>query len=320
MLGKAKEAAKIMKWMDPNIELIACGSCTNEEGHKTFGDWDLKVIEETYDYIDYISIHRYYNYNPEKMLAYPSVENESDIPFFFRDLTNYIDTITNACDFVKGKNKKERQIDISFDEWGVVTDTGAVPGGVKQDYKYANFKELDAIIYGGLLCTFLNNANRVKIACQSLLVNEGGMITTSPEGKAIRQTTFYPFQDVAKYGRGVALKGIEDFPKKHTDHHGEQETVVCSSVYNEETKEINIFIVNCDMEEDVLFQLELQSFNDLEGIMWRELYSENPYARNTFEDEFNVIPIEKSLSNPKNGEIEIKIKKHSWNVLRFKEK
>jgi alpha-N-arabinofuranosidase len=37
---------------------------------------------------------------------------------------------------------------------------------------------------------FLNHADRVKIACQSLLVNEGGMITADPSGRAIRQATF----------------------------------------------------------------------------------------------------------------------------------
>lgn len=43
---KAREAAKMMKWMDPSIKLIACGTCTNEVGHTSYGDWDLAVLEE----------------------------------------------------------------------------------------------------------------------------------------------------------------------------------------------------------------------------------------------------------------------------------
>src|SRR5690554_3316561 len=195
---KAKETAKIMKWMDPSIELIACGSCTNEEGHKSFGEWDRIVLEETYDYIDYLSLHRYYNYNPDKQLFYKMNDNISDIPYFFKDLQGFLDTIISVANYVKGKKRSSKTINISFDEWGVITNDGAVPHGGNQEFKFASYKLLDAVIYGGLLCTFLNNSHRVKIACQSLLVNEGGMITTDPGGKVIRQTTYFPFKEIGR--------------------------------------------------------------------------------------------------------------------------
>lgn len=315
-----KEAAKIVKWIDPEAETIACGSCTNEIGHETFGVWDQAVLEECYDYIDYLSLHRYFNYNPKKQLAYKMIDTEADIPFFFKDLQNYLDTVISACDFVKGKKRSDKTIYISFDEWGVVTDTGAIPGGVSQEYKYASFNEMDAMIYGGVLCTFLNHADRVKIACQSLLVNEGGMITTDPSGKAIRQTTFYPFQDVAKYARGTALRPSADLPVKQTEHHGEQETVTMACTYDEKTGEIAVFAANSDLEEDAKLTIELRSFGEVVSCGWRELYHEDRYAKNTFEEEFHVIPQDKVLDDPVNGKLTVVLKKHSWNVLRLKVK
>lgn len=315
---KAKETAKMMKWMDPTAELIACGTCTNEVGHSSYGDWDLTVLEETYDYIDYLSLHRYFNYDPNKQLFYPMYDDESDIPFFFRDLQDYLNTIISACDFVKGKKRSDKTIHISFDEWGVITEAGAVPGGVSQEFGFANFRQLDAVIYGGLLCTFLNHSDRVKIACQSLLVNEGGMITTDPFGKAIRQATFYPFRDAAAYGKGITLKGIASMPSAVTNHHGEQETVTAACVYNEEKKEITVFATNCEMQEDVSLNLCFEQFGELKGIEWRELYDDDPYAKNTFAEEFRVVPITKELPNTHEGRITLNLKKHSWNVLRFK--
>ena len=77
-----KETAKIVKWLDPAAQTVACGSCTNEIGHAPFGDWDREVLEECYDYIDYLSLHRYFNYNPKKQLAYKMYDTEADIPFF----------------------------------------------------------------------------------------------------------------------------------------------------------------------------------------------------------------------------------------------
>ncbi len=316
-----KETAKIVKWMDPTIETVACGSCTNEIGHEPFGDWDRKVLEECYDYIDYISLHRYFNYDPKKQLAYKMYDTKEDIPFFFKDLQNYLDTVISACDFVKGKRRSDKTVNISFDEWGVITDTGAVPGGVSQEYGYASFKELDAMIYGGILCTFLNRADRVKIACQSLLVNEGGMITTDPLGKAIRQATFYPFQDVAGYACGKALRASASWPMKETEHHGQQQTLVAACTYEEESGCIAVFAANSDLEDDVELNLELRSFGGtITALGWRELYDEDPYARNTFEEEFRVVPVEKELQNPEDGKLTVTLKKHSWNVLRFEVK
>lgn len=316
----AKEAAKMMKWTDPSIETIVCGSCTNETGHQSFGEWDRIVLRECYDYVDYISLHRYFNYDPSKQMFYKMYDNESDIPYFFKDLDEYLDTVISACDFEKGRRRSDKSMYISFDEWGVITESGAIPGGASQEYGYASFRELDAVIYGGLLCTFLNHADRVKIACQSLLVNEGGMITTDPSGKAIRQATFYPFQDVSRYAEGESLRPAADYPSADTDHHGKQQTVRTAAAFDEKSGSLTVFAMNCDLTEDCELSLELRSFGQLKGICQRELYTEDAYARNTFEEEFKVLPSEKELKDPEDGKLKIVLKKHSWNVLRFETK
>ncbi|MBQ1291471.1 MAG: alpha-N-arabinofuranosidase, partial [Lachnospiraceae bacterium] len=40
----ANETAKIMKWVDPSIELVACGS--SGSGMPTFGDWEYTMLSE----------------------------------------------------------------------------------------------------------------------------------------------------------------------------------------------------------------------------------------------------------------------------------
>ena len=241
---KAKETAKIIRWTDPGAETIACGTCTNEIGHMTYGAWDQTVLECAYDEIDYLSLHRYFNYHENKQLFYSMNEDITDIPYFFRDLEEYISTILHACDFVKGKLRKEKQINLSFDEWGVVAETGAIPGGVKQQYYAASYSQLDAVIYGGIICTLLNHADRIKIACQSLLVNEGGMITTVPGGPAFRQATYWPFHDFSHLVHGVAMKGIANVPEAETHHHGKQETLISGASWDEQTKTITLMLAN----------------------------------------------------------------------------
>ena len=312
---KAKEAAKIIKWVDPHAKTVACGTCTNEIGHVTYGDWDRIVLETAYDQIDYLSLHRYLNYHPDKPLFYPAVDNQSDIPFLFRDLADFIETITHACDFVQGKLRKSKPIHISFDEWGVITETAALPGGKEQQYNFAQFSLLDAVVSGGTICTLVNHADRVKIACQSLLVNEGGMISTQPGGKAIRQATFFPFRDLSRYGDGTALKAIAEMPVKKTDHHGEQETIVTCAVYNAEASRLCVMIANCDIEQNCDVTLDITGFSSVEAVSMTELYADDYQLFNSFDDETQIVPQTVQLPAMEHGRLRVTAKKHSWNTI-----
>ena len=58
----ARETAKMMRWIDPSIRLIASGSCNWDM--PTFPQWEATVLEHTYEYVDYISMHSYLG-NPD---------------------------------------------------------------------------------------------------------------------------------------------------------------------------------------------------------------------------------------------------------------
>ena len=49
----------MMKWIDPSIELAACGS--SGRNMPTFGAWEDTVLEHTFDHVEYISLHTYLN-------------------------------------------------------------------------------------------------------------------------------------------------------------------------------------------------------------------------------------------------------------------
>jgi alpha-N-arabinofuranosidase len=317
--GKAKESAKIMRWMDPRIKLIACGSCSNEIYHKTFGEWDMAVAEEAYDYIEYLSLHRYYNYRPGLHMFYPMEDDISDIPFFFKDIQDFIDTVVSVCDFIKGKNHKDKSLMISFDEYGIMADAGKVPGTEGTGYSYAKFNQLDAVIYGGILCTFINNSDRVKIACQSLLANEMGFISTDPSGKAIRQAPFYVLKDITHYAIGEALRISADLPSIPSNHHGMQKAVTMAGSYDRQSKKLRVFAANCDLENDYDIVLEFGSFEKIRPVFHSVLFSEDWKVSNSFESEDLVKPRRVPLDSAVlvNGGITVKFQKHSWNVIEF---
>jgi len=104
----ACEAGKVMKWVDPSIELVACGS--SFYSMPTFGEWERIVLEEAYEYIDYISMHAYYT----------NWENDVDL-FLSRslELEKFIESVVAVCDSVKGRKHSEKTINISLDEWNI---------------------------------------------------------------------------------------------------------------------------------------------------------------------------------------------------------
>jgi alpha-N-arabinofuranosidase len=53
--NKALEAAKMMKWQDPTIKTVLCGS--SNDRMSTYPDWDRIALEIAWEHIDYHSIH-----------------------------------------------------------------------------------------------------------------------------------------------------------------------------------------------------------------------------------------------------------------------
>ena len=92
----ANEAAKMMKWVDPTIELVACGSSSAEIA--TYPEWDRKVLEWTYDNVDFLSMHRYYGYKGD-VTAYLAS---------YADLDAFLSAGIAAADYVKAYKRSKK--------------------------------------------------------------------------------------------------------------------------------------------------------------------------------------------------------------------
>lgn len=303
---KARETAKIMKWIDPTVELVACGSST--PWMPTYPEWDRIVLEHVYDNVDYLSLHRYY-------------ENEGDIGDFlasFVDMDNFIHTVSSVADYVKAKNRSKKKLMLSFDEWNVWYQKNQTrfPWHIAPPILEDVYSLLDALVFGGLICTLLNNSDRVKMACLAQLVNVIAPIYTEPGGDVIKQTIFYPFQQMAVYGRGKSLKTLMKCPTFETKSYGTAPLLQSAATYNESTGDVSVFILNCDQEEDAELALDLRSF---EGLTFEEhiiMSGQDIYAKNTFQNPNAVTPrsIKKGMTVEN---LNIVLPKLSWNVLRF---
>ncbi len=309
----ANEAAKLMKWVDPSIELVACGSSGYDM--PTFGDWELTMLEECYDNIDYVSLHRYYG-NPT-----------GDTPGFLArsmDLDAFIRSVVSICDAVKGKKHSKKQIHLSFDEWNIWYHSGARDKEIWQREKWGRALPLledvynfeDALLAGSILITFLRNADRVRIACLAQLVNVIAPIMTRKGGGCWAQTIYWPFFHVSKYGRGTALRALTDSPVYGCRDYEDVPFIDAAAALDDEGT-VTVFAVNRDMEEDFLLDLDLRAFGDLELKEHILLHHDDVRAVNTEEDPERVAPAPGPGGRTDRGRAQVVLPALSWNVLRF---
>lgn len=309
----ANEAAKLMKWVDPTIELVACGS--SSEGMPTFGDWELTMLDECYENVDYVSLHRYFG-NPS-----------NDTPGFLAGTMNiesFIHTVVAICDAVKGKKRSQKTLNLSFDEWNVWYHSSGQDKEVWKRDKWGRALPLlediynfeDALLCGAILITFLRHADRVKIACLAQLVNVIAPIMTRNGGGAWAQTTYWPFLHVAKYARGTALNAIVESPKYDCKEFTDVPYIESTATL-EDDGSVTVFAVNRDADEDTVLDIDLHAFGDLRIAEHILLHHDDVKAVNTEATPDNVVPVAGPGGVIDGEKATVRLPALSWNVIRF---
>lgn len=301
----AHEAGKVMKWVDPTIELTACGSSNSTM--PTFLDWEETVLEEAYDVIDYISLHNYYGNRDGNTPSYLACS---------LDMDRFISTVAAVCDVVKQKKRSNKTVNLSFDEWNVWFHSNEqdkklekwtiAPPQLEDIY---NFE--DALVVGCLLITMLRHADRVKMACLAQLVNVIAPIMTENGGRSWAQTIFYPFLHASTYARGTALQTKVECDTYDAGSFGQAPYVESVVTVDEEKREITVLAVNRSLTEDIELENAIQGYGELKEIQHLVLTHDDMNAVNTADDPMQVAPAE-----VQDGETVV-LPKHSWNVIRY---
>ena len=306
----AAETSRLMKFMDPTIETVACGS--SNLTMPTFGSWEYTVLDECYDEVDYLSLHQYYgNYANDTV----------DFLASSKGMDDFISGVVAICDAVKAKKHGKKQINLSFDEWNVWYHSNEqdqklekwvrAPHQLEDVY---NFE--DALLVGSMLITLLRHADRVKIACLAQLVNVIAPIMTSDTG-AWRQTIFYPYMHASVYGRGTVLNTQVLTPVYESKTYGEAPYLDSVCIWDEENDALTIFAVNKSLDEDMEVSCDLRQFEGCRLAEHIVLTNDDMKAVNTEADPNHVTPTHSDATKLENGKMHTVLGKHSWNVIRL---
>ena len=310
----ACESAKVMKWVDPSIELVACGS--SGRGMPTFGAWETTVLEHTYPHVDYISLHTYYG------------NRNNDTPDFLArslDMDQFIASVVATCDLVKARQHVQKNINLSFDEWNVWyhsndSDNKMDPWQVSPPLLEDRYTFEDALLVGCMIITLLKHADRVKIACLAQLVNVIAPIMTAQGGACWWQAIYYPFMHASRYGRGIAMNLNAQCSTYENKEFGAVPYLESVATLNPEDDSLTIFAVNRSLTDPLQMTSEGM---DLSGYSIHEhivLNHADLKASNTLENPNQVTPRSDGDAHIESGCLYATLSTHSWNVIRLMKK
>lgn len=342
----ANEASKAMKWVDPTIETIVCVSSSPFLAH--YPQWDLEVLQECYENVDYISLHHYHAAAPDN---YGALLGSGE---YFED---YINTEIALCDFLQTKMRSPHQIMLSFDEYGAHPSPGRGkihygrgphniyamfnsynpnrkfvrhdPNNMGQGRRYGrmqSYEIMNTIASASTMLTFLNHADRIKIGCMT-----GGLraLAATDRDNVWRTALYYPFTDLIKYGKGTALQtsvdcDTYDVPAYALDDYTQYDTkegikyIQSAAAIDEENNELNVFVINRSWETDNTIELDVSGFVGYQFIEHIQLYTDDIEAQITLENPDAIAPSISKAAKFENGKVTSELKKISWNVFRFK--
>jgi alpha-N-arabinofuranosidase len=309
----AVKTARAMRQVDPTLELVACGSSSAQM--PTFAEWERIVLEETYDEVDFISCHAYYE------------PIGGDYGSFLASATNmdrFIDSVVATADHVKALRGSDKTIDISFDEWNVwyqsryaevdritdVEDWPVAPRLLEDVYSV-----VDAVVFGNLLISLLRHADRVTAASLAQLVNVIAPIMTEPGGAAWRQTTFFPFAVTSRLARGVTLELKLDSPTYETAKHGVVPVVDAVATHDESTGDTAIFLVNRSLDEEVEIVVDTSILGDVRITGAQGLWDDDIHAAITMQQPDRVQLRTNDTARIADGALRMTLPPVSWTAV-----
>jgi len=308
---KAQDAARQMRYVDPSLRLIACGS--SGPLMPTYLEWDREVLEQCYDYVDGLSLHRYFGNTEEET-------GNSSEKFVAMNLTmdRQITESLAVCDLVRGHKRSKKQLWLSFDEWNVWyrQRSGAAVNGARKEAPHLleeiyNFE--DALLVGGLIITLLRHADRVKIACLAQLVNVIAPIMTNANG-LFRQTIYYPYNWALQYAKGNVLDLAVQAPTYDVPGMDAVPYLDASGTVNPQTGETALFILNRDLSKARQVEIAWEDSAPARVVNSWTLTGDDLKAVNGF-DAQRVKPQEFQKPAVSGGKVTVELPARSFTVL-----
>ena len=280
----------------------------------TYLEWDREVLEQCYDYVDGLSLHRYLGNNDET--------GGDSAKFLAMNLTmdKQIAESLAVCDLVRGHKRSKKKLWLSFDEWNVWyrARSGDSTDGHRKEAPHL-LEEIynleDALLVGGMLNTLMRNADRVKIACLAQLINVIAPIMTNENG-LYRQTIYYPYAWALQYGRGKVLNVMVESPTYEVKGFDDPVPYL-DAVATSENGQTSLFVLNRDLANSHPIELLWEDQPHSRVLVAQVLTGNDLKAVNGFDAPERVKPQSFEKPTTSNGRTRFEVPPRSYTVIQW---
>ncbi len=233
------EFAKVMKWIDPSIKIIA--SAVSNWAAADFVERGQLLLEQAGGLIDYMGLHWY-------------VDNETNDFATYMTLSELFEARLSAYEglirAVQVERRNKRPIYLAVDEWNVWHSS---PAGVIAETIY-NLE--DALIAALHLNAFIRHAKSVKMTTIAQIVNVLAPIFTRPDGLFL-QTIFYPFELYSQHAGATALDVQWDGDTFSAGDYTGLRTLDVTATLSSDSRQLALFVVNRSERDGSETQIKL---------------------------------------------------------------
>ena len=303
---RAAVASRLMKGLDPTIRTIACGS--SDRRLPTYLEWDRTVLEQCWDTVDFLSVHRYsrnFHDDTKSFLAEGIAVDET------------LDHYRGLLAYVGGRKRSRRDIRLCFDEWNVwyraISDDGGwqeAPHLLEEHYDVQ-----DAIVCAQYLNSFVRNADIVAIACIAQIVNVIAPILTRPEDLLV-QTIYWPFKMLRDAVSGQSLQPAVRAPEMAT-RRGDVPVLDAAATYDSTNSVASISLVNRNPDEPVETTIQLEGTSSF-AVTDAKVLTGEPKTRNEWDAPAAVEPVDIEVRTRDGGVLAVTLPTTSHVVIALR--
>lgn len=224
----ATEFAKVMKWVDPSIKLIASG--VSHWDAADFVERAQLLVEHAGSLIDYLAVHWYVDNVEDDFARYMALSE------LFEERLSAYEGLVRALRLERGL---QRPIHLAVDEWNVWHRTPQdVGGALTMVYTLE-----DALVDAIQLNAFVRHCRTVRLAAIAQVVNVLAPIVTRPDGLLL-QSIFYPFQLYSTLAGPTVLDIYWDGETFAGGDHSGLRMLDVTATLDAGRKSLTVFVVN----------------------------------------------------------------------------
>ena len=307
---QVREWAKAIKKVDGDIKVLGVGGPPNDK------NWDVELLDNAWDYIDYLTAHRYWSFDAST--GEHNYDEIAAVGYFeegiMRDMGGLINLVArDKCSVRKPK--------LAFTEW----NTNGMHMEMTPEWKpeKVQYRMADILAVGGFINAMQRQCSIVGLSNFAQSINVVGMLFVTDD-LVIKEPVYWPLYLARHCSGDVAIDSYVmcdgyDTQKRYRGNSLEIKNVPyldVSTTLDEKQNRLYICLINRHQDEEMAADIHVLQRLPAGKITLHTLWHEDPFAKNTIDNPDNIMPMSTTIDFS-GGSFELTLRPHSYTIAEI---